>query len=707
VSERLPYGWVQCEMGTIAKIVGGGTPKTSDESNFSDDNGFPWLTPVDLSGYHEMYISHGKRYLSDKGLQQSAATLMPAGTILYTSRAPIGYVVIAENEIATNQGFKSFILKKGIHNKYIYFYLKSSKEMAESLASGTTFLELSGKRAATIPVGIPPLAEQKRIAEKLDSLLAKVDACKTRLDKVSEIIKRFRQSVLADAVSGKLTEDWRNENRDFKNARKLMDKVEAAKEKEFKKQTQIWEDQCENAKKKGEKKPVKPKKTKPLKPLSAEEHNELPQLPDGWCWVKNESFVFEVKDGTHDTPKYHSSGIPFITQKNIREIGFDFNDKKFISIGDHNKFYKRSNVEKGDILISMIGHNRGMSCIVDIDDIFSIKNVGLIKLFSNFQSNKYLLYYYQSKLGRDIILKKSKGGAQPFIGLTELRNWPVPMCPIAEQIEITRRVEALFAIADPFDEKLSVAKKRMDKLTASILSKAFRGELVPQDPNDEPANWLLKSIRTEREAWGAGKKKSKRTKKKAISRGQKIKYEKVEADDDHEPASQKQTVSIEKNPQESKHTKQSTKIDNRFDPYDALNAFRKSIFRQNEIKLVPLLKLVSRRLGIIRLTKPIREELEPYINTTIRRKIITREGEGFIAGAPTIEYYEDAFLIKVLCSVTKKGWEYPRDDLVGDAAKYLGFGKPSDAFKDRLKSVFRKAVREGILYRSGSYVGKS
>ena len=107
-----------------------------------------------------------------------------------------------------------------------------------------------------------------------------------------------------------------------------------------------------------------------------------------------------------------------------------------------------------------------------------------------------------------------------------------------------------------------------------------------------------------------------------------------------------------------------------------------------------------------RLSQPIREELESYINTAIRRKIIIRDGDGFIAGTPTIQYYDDDYLIKVLGSVTKKGWEYPRDYLVDEAAQHLGFGKPSDAFKDRMKSIFRIAIRQGLLYRNGSYVGK-
>ncbi len=144
----------------------------------------------------------------------------------------------------------------------------------------------------------------------------------------------------------------------------------------------------------------------------------------------------------------------------------------------------------------------------------------------------------------------------------------------------------------------------------------------------------------------------------------------------------------------------------RFEKSEVLKAFRKAIFCQNEIDELSLLRLVGNRLGVKRISQPIRVELESYINTAIRRKILFRYGNGFIAGTPTIQYYDDDYLIKVLGSVTKKGWEYPRYYLVDEAAQYLGFGKPSDAFKDRMKSIFRKAIRQGVLYRDGKYIGK-
>ena len=169
--------------------------------------------------------------------------------------------------------------------------------------------------------------------------------------------------------------------------------------------------------------------------------NYKPQIDIDTDWEMVElGEVSEVKDGTHDSPQYFNCGIPFLTQKNITENGLSFSDIKYITESDHNKFYKRSNVYYGDILISMIGANRGMSCIVDDDRIFSIKNVGLIKN-SNKIDQLYLLYFLKSETALNYISLMSKGGAQEFIGLSSLRKFPIPLPPLSIQQQIVNRIE--------------------------------------------------------------------------------------------------------------------------------------------------------------------------------------------------------------------------------------------------------------------------
>lgn len=183
---ELPEGWAWKKLGEIGKIYSGSTPSTTDETNFNGD--IPWITPADLSSFDEIYISRGKRNLSEKGLQKSSVQMLPKDTVLFSSRAPIGYVAIAANPLTTNQGFKNLVLENNnIIPKFVYYYLKGNKKLAEKYASGTTFLEVSASRFSQIPIPIPPLPTQRKIvavlerAERLQRLRAEADALTEQL----------------------------------------------------------------------------------------------------------------------------------------------------------------------------------------------------------------------------------------------------------------------------------------------------------------------------------------------------------------------------------------------------------------------------------------------------------------------------------------------------------------------------------------------
>ena len=188
------------------------------------------------------------------------------------------------------------------------------------------------------------------------------------------------------------------------------------------------------------------------------------------------SEITEVKDGTHDSPSYYSEGIPFVTQKNITPSGFDLTNTKRISLQDHEKIYKRSNVEYGDIIIAMIGANRGMSCIVNTREVFSIKNVGLIKK-SEKTYQEYLAYYLKSEVAQKYVSDASNGGAQEFIGLTSLRKFPIPLPPLSEQKLI---VEQLDSLSEKTKALCAIYEKQIadcEELKQSLLAKAFEGNL--------------------------------------------------------------------------------------------------------------------------------------------------------------------------------------------------------------------------------------
>lgn len=200
----VPKNWEWTTISRIAKVVGGGTPSSKVPDNFAK-NGIPWITPADLTGYSNAYISHGRRDLSEIGYASCGATLLPVGTVLFSSRAPIGYCVIAAKQLSTSQGFKNLLLKKDILPEYVRYYLLSSKQYAESLAGGSTFLELSGQRMGEIAIPIAPFDEQKRIVEKVNGLLSRTANAKYELDKIPALINRFKSILLTSLFDSEAT----------------------------------------------------------------------------------------------------------------------------------------------------------------------------------------------------------------------------------------------------------------------------------------------------------------------------------------------------------------------------------------------------------------------------------------------------------------------------------------------------------------------
>ena len=176
---ELPTGWIEVPIGMVCEVVGGSTPRTTVDDYWDGD--IPWLTPDDLSRDRSQYVAAGRRCLTKTGYSSCSTQLIPAGSVLYTSRAPIGYVAIAKQAVCTNQGFKSFVPPPGLSSRYLYWYLQSATPMIRKLGSGTTFAEISGKVAKTIPLRLPPTAEQERIVVAIEEQLSRLDTAEQLL----------------------------------------------------------------------------------------------------------------------------------------------------------------------------------------------------------------------------------------------------------------------------------------------------------------------------------------------------------------------------------------------------------------------------------------------------------------------------------------------------------------------------------------------
>lgn len=196
--------WIECTLDKLGEIVGGATPSTKCEDYYGGS--IPWITPKDLSSFKGRYITSGERNITEKGLASCSAQMMPKDAVLFTSRAPIGYVAIASQSVCTNQGFKSIVVNEKADPLFVYYLLKYNKDAIEAMGSGTTFKEVSGKTMRAVKVRIPlDVSYQKRIAAVLDSLDTKIENNERINDNLEQQAHSYFQELFVDNASPEWT----------------------------------------------------------------------------------------------------------------------------------------------------------------------------------------------------------------------------------------------------------------------------------------------------------------------------------------------------------------------------------------------------------------------------------------------------------------------------------------------------------------------
>ncbi|SFI30315.1 restriction endonuclease subunit S [Nitrosomonas sp. Nm34] len=425
----LPKGWTLSVLGKIASWGSGGTPSRNNPSYYG--GGIPWIKTGELG---QRIIITTDETISQEGLNNSSAKLFPAGSVVIAMYgATIGKTSILGIEATTNQACAVGIPNKDLTSKeYLYYYLCSQKNSFVEAGKGGAQPNISQSIIKEWSVPLAPLNEQKRIADKLDTLLVRVDACRERLDRIPAILKRFRQAVLVAATSGKLTEDWQKIN---------SDKVK-------------WE---------------------------SVKFTDVGELNRG-----------KSKHRPRNDSRLYGGPYPFIQTGDIAQSGG--------IIITHSQTYSEFGLAQsklwpsGTVCIT-IAANIADTAILTYPACFPDSVVGFIN-----NPEKCLPEFIKWSI--DVMSKKIKSfapaTAQKNINLAILNDLEFPCPSIDEQKEIVRRVEALFAYADRLEARYTTARTQVEKLTPALLAKAFRGELVPQNPSDEPASVLLERIRSSR-----------------------------------------------------------------------------------------------------------------------------------------------------------------------------------------------------------------
>jgi len=442
-------------MGDIAEVVGGGTPRTSDPSNFEGGD-IPWLTPADLSGYTEKYVSHGARFITRKGLESSSARVLPAGSVLFTSRAPIGYVAIARNPIATNQGFKSFVFKEGILPEYVYWWLKGAKQTAEGLASGTTFLELSGANAKKLPIPVVPLDQQKRIVAEIEKQFSRLDEAVANLKRVKSNLKRYKAAVLKAAVEGRLVETEaeraRREGRCYETGEQLLQRILEARRSQW------------NGKGK-------------YKEPAAPETSDLPELPEGWVWATLEQLCPTFVDSAHRTPKYGETGKPAIGPRDV--VGGDLwlHGARLVDGNEFAVQTKRHIPQSGDIVYSR-ELSLGWGAVVPEDATLCLSQGMCLFRPDDQVVLSYFMYSLNGPEVRRQATRGSIGSAHPHLNLGEIKAFIFSLPPQSEQHRIVAEVDRRLSLLRETEAQVDANLQRAERLRRSILQQAFTGGLI-------------------------------------------------------------------------------------------------------------------------------------------------------------------------------------------------------------------------------------
>ncbi len=368
--------------------------------------------------------------------------------------------------------------------KLFFYFLHAVEFPDKGYARHFQFLENS-------QIHLPPLNEQARIVAKVEELFTKLDAGVDALKKMQKQLKRYRQAVLRDAVTGELTKAWRERHQEEQeSANALLQRILIERR-------ERWEKDQLKKFAESDKTPKNDEWKKKYRTASKPGGVKPPELPSNWAYVSLDEITYRITDGTHQPPKFTSEGVPFIFVKHIVKGRISFNNTKFISQYTYEQLNKRCPVEKGDILYSAVG-SFGVAVTVDTDKMFSFqRHIAHIKP-SEFINEHYVAHFLNSIIGSLQAENVAKGVAQRTVTLGDLAKFFLFLPPIAEQQKIVEKVERIFSEADAIEKTVEQSLRAAERLRQSILVDAFEGNLVPQDPADEEAVLLLERIKQKR-----------------------------------------------------------------------------------------------------------------------------------------------------------------------------------------------------------------
>jgi len=444
---NLPNNWVETTLGDIATVQSGGTPSRSNKLYWDGD--IPWVKISDIDNW---YVKETKELITKSGLENSSTKIFPKGTILFTIFATIGKVGVLDIDATTNQAIAGITPIDLVNHRFITYSLLELVQELQKQGKGVAQKNINLTILKALNVPLPPLPEQKRIVAKLDGLFAHFEEVKTRLDKIPQLLKDFRQQVLTQAVTGKLTKEWRE-------GKELLEvKIESIINNSY-------------------------------------SHVQVPKV-----WVNTIIEKIGLVKGGKRLPKGHklvseNTGRPYIRARDLKE-GTVLTTNMMFLLPETQAQINRYIVNKLDLYITIVGAKIGDAGIIPetMHGANLTENAAKITEVDSHVNPNYMALWLRGSICQNNIQDTIMSAAQGKLALTRIKQLPVYIPPSEEQTEIVSRVETLFLTVDEIEEKYNYLKQKTENLPQAVLQKAFNGELVEQLTSDGDARELLREI---------------------------------------------------------------------------------------------------------------------------------------------------------------------------------------------------------------------
>ena len=414
---EIPEGWEIRKIKNNFMIYAGATPKSEKAEYW--DGGIPWITPADFKTT-DKYVSYGRKSLTALGYDSCGTTLVPAGSIIFSKRAPVGSVVIAKNTLCTNQGCLACIPNDAVNSTYFYYCMSIFTEQFELVSAGTTFKEIAASTFASFLLPCPPLSQQNEIVNFLDKESSRIDSMLSKTRSSIEEYKKLKQAVITQAVT-----------KGVRGEREMKDSgVE-------------W----------------------------------IGKIPREFDPVQLKFFCKLITDGTHFSPTTVENGWPYITAGDVHGIGLDYNSAKRISEEDFQLLVAQGcQPLKGDVLLVKDGATTGRVGFVDSDTpCVILSSVAMLRPADNTDGH-YLMYLLASEFLQKQILVSMAGSAMPRTTLTKLTKYIGLLPPLHEQKEIANYLDAKCAEIDGLIVKKEQLVKELESYKKSLIYEVVTGK---------------------------------------------------------------------------------------------------------------------------------------------------------------------------------------------------------------------------------------